>query len=777
MKRMIAFFLCFCLLAGMTACASSEADDWRKLPALQEARSQAEPGPEIAPRQVGIQVGAYREMELLPGVPGQNFAALYVRSDGTLDYLFCEDVRDGTEEPGHFSFRELGFQYYTVSPDGIARKQPDEWMDQLDAMFAAADEVQGCWPFAVEGKLVFRCFTNSSKEQALYLLEDGVLSQIPSVVQLSEDGGKLDLLSDDVSIGFDKEQLYAVTLGNPTIYTCSYTGKLLASTPMQIENRETLPAVIACGSGILWVYGDNGRCIQIDLATGTELRAFEAYNFFAPGKLYISEAFSPDGQSFYRFTQTRGNQRATLTRNTSGGSEDLSAELSKTSLLNRFRIDEQLAVSNDGRLYAFVDGSLRQYVYDPAAAVEPEHTLQVWSLHDSLAVRSTVQRWNETHPDIFCDYTVATDDSDRDEAELIAELTSKLKRHEGPDVVVLDGMPVDELMEQGLLASLNELDVSDVYPNLLARYTKEGTLYAVPGRFIPWLTGAAEGSEPVRSLEGFADLVESYSKPQHIRWNEPSEDANYAFFAEFADIVFDQWYPAWSEAIWADGSFHEDRFESFVTQTGRLVRHYDLQTADTVVAEENVEDDHYRTENLQRRSKAVHAANGSGWEIPYVLSPTSYEGGEFEFFDSASNLARKVPARAYTVMPTPGPDGIGAATVSSVLALRRGGQTELGREFMQCMLSLECQTVMPNGWKDFEGWAVTHAGTTAKLQGLSFSKSPEEQGSMLNDLQEVLCELRVADIDQACYEAAKNAALRYYEGKLSLSEAIAQAGS
>ena len=776
MKKIAVLFLCLCLLVGLVACAASQADEAQKLPAPQAAQSQGEQGPEIAPRQIGVQVGAYREMELLPDVPGQNFAGLAMRSDGTLDYLFSEEPIGGTEAPGRFSFRAHGFQYYTVSPDGIARKQPDGWMDQLDATFAAAEEVQGLWLDAADGKLIFCCWTNAGAERALYVLENGVLSQIPSVVSLGKDGAKLDLLSDDVfSLCFDKDQIYVGTFDEPTtLYTCSYNGELLATTSMQIEHSEILPTALACGGGTLWVNGDNGTYEQIDLASGALLQTADAqWDLLRyPGILRMAEAFSPDGQSFYQFTQLWGNQRASLTRNSSDGSEDLSAKFAETSLLNSFRVDEQLAVSNDGTLYAFVDGSLRQFVYDPDAAVEPAQTLRVWSLNDSQAVRATVQRWNETHSDIYCDYTVAADGSDREDAELIAELTASLARGEGPDVVVLDSLPADELMEQGLLAPLTGLDISDVYPNLLAPYTKDETLYAVPGRFIPWLTGVAEGSEPVTSLEGFADLVEAYSEPQRIRWDDLVEDARYAFYANLADVVFDQWYPAWSGAIWAEGSFHADVFERFLTQTGWLVQHYDLQTADTAAAEGNTENDPNLIYTLRRLSNAVNGDNGIGWEIPYALSPSSYEGGEFSLFDFNDNLDTPVSPRAYTVMPTPGPDGIGAATVSSVLALRQGGQTELGKEFMQLMLSLECQTAMPKGWRDVEGWAVTRAGTDARLQ----NRTPAERGTALNDLKAVLCELRVADVDDARYETAKDAALRYYEGKLRLAEAVAQAG-
>ena len=780
MKRIVVCFLCFCLITALTACASSEADDWRKLPAPQAAQSQGEPGPEVAPRQIGVQVGPYREMELLPGVPGQNYALLFVRSDGTLDYIFCESVGSTYLEPGRFSFRENGVQYYTISPDGTARKQPDGWMDQLDAMFAAAPEGQDCWPIAdVDGKLIIKCLTKYGTEEALYLLEDGVLSQIPSVVQLSEDGGKLNLLSDSVSLAFDREQLYAVSLNDPTIYTCSYTGELLAtSTLTEFDSQQW---AYACGGGTIWLnVGSGMEYRQIDLASGAVLQEKTMHTILTnPEEMWMADAVSPDGQSIYELYQPQGSQGGALTRNSSDGSEDLSAKFATTSLLNRFQIDDRLAASNDGTVYHFSrrTGTLRQFVYDPDAAVEPAQTLRVWTLHDSQAVRAAVWIWNETHSDVFCDYTVADEAGDRSEAALIAELTASLKRGEGPDVVVLDGLPADELMEQGLLAPLTGLNVSDVYPNLLTPYTKDETLYAVPGRFIPWLTGAAEGSEPVTSLEGFADLVEAYSEPQSIRWDELVKDARYAFYAELADVVFDQWYPAWSEAIWADGSFHEDVFETFLTQTGRLVRHYDLQTADTAAAERDAENDPYLTYRLRRRSNAVNGDNGIGREIPYVLSPSSYEGGEFSLFDFHDNLDTPVSPRAYTVMPTPGPDGIGAATVSSVLALRQGGQTELGMEFLRLLLSQEGQTATPNGLRNptyQEGWAVTRTGTAARLQ--SFAAAPETQGTPLNDLTELLCALRVADMDQAQYEAAKTAALRYYEGKLSLAEAVAQAG-
>lgn len=787
MKRIAVLFLCLCLLVGLVACAASKEDEAQKLPAPQAAQGQGEQGPEIAPRQVGMQVGAYREMELLPDVPGQNYAWLSVRSDGTVDYIFCERTPDSAEHQERFSFRQLGFQYYTISPDGTARKQPDGWMDQLDAMFAAAEAGQDFWPFAVEGKLVLECYTNNETEKALYLLEDGALSQIPTVVQRSEGGGKLDLLSDNVSLAFDRERIYAVSFGDPTIYTCSYTGELLAATPMQLDAECRWAHYY--GGGTLWVSAGSGwQYAQIDLATGTVLQELTTHDFVNPEGMCIINTVSPDGQSFYELYQRQetpdyhelfqpgGSQRGALTRSNSGVTEDLSAELFKTSLLNCFHLDGRLAVSNEGTIYLYTDGgSLRQFVYDPAGKVEPEQTLRVWSLHDSQAVRAAVWLWNDTHSDVYCDYTVAADDSSRSEAELIADLTDALKRGEGPDAVVLDGLPADELMAQGLLAPLTGLDVSDVYPNLLAPYTKDGTLYAVPSRFIPWLTGAAEGSEPVTSLEGFADLVEAYSGPQSIRWDElPEKNPPYAYYAELADVVFEQWYPAWSEAIWAEDSFHADVFETFLIQTGRLVKHYDLQTADTEAAQENDPD---LVWSLRRRAKAVNANNGAGWRVPYVLSPSSYEGAEFTPFDFNNNLFISVSPRSYTVMPTPGPDGVGAATVSSVLALTEGGQTERGREFLQIMLSPEGQTARANGFPNptnQEGLAVTRTGTAARME--NSAEKPEEKGSMLNDLTEVLCELRVADVDDARYEAAKTAALRYYEGKLSLAEAVAQAG-
>ena len=118
--------------------------------------------------------------------------------------------------------------------------------------------------------------------------------------------------------------------------------------------------------------------------------------------------------------------------------------------------------------------------------------------------------------------------------------------------------------------------------------------------------------------------------------------------------------------------------------------------------------------------------------------------------------------------------GTGAAVVTSILGLRAGGDAKNGAAFLQFALSLECQTALPYfGIHQAEGWAVTKSGTERNIK--QYQDEIEEPGTIQNDLTQALADAECVVLDQILYHAAKEAALRYYEGKLSAHEACSQA--
>ena len=787
MKRMIALALCICLFIALVGCGHPESgESGTSLPQGSGSTSgesgTADPqgdGPSVHPASASVQLGPYRETILLPDVPGQNHVeVLSVRSDGTVDYVFSQ--RSETDFRIS-SLRDAGFHYYTIRPDGSAEEQPGDWMDQLDAVMAKVASkgeklpvmLNGC-----EGRLYINLNLDSSSEYgAIFVVENGTFSQIPSAIQNAAGGQKIELtVGDQYELYYDAECCYAVSrlgfsgdgsLVPRSVYTFNTEGELLAEAPL-IDAECYFP--LAASGGKLWWINEGSSVLTVTDARTLSVLGKQPRE---PAS-YACRTVSPDGRSYWMLDWLYDKGVGRMVRYTVDEVTDLTEDFEQTPLLSPVGMPTELAVSNDGVVYAFSDGVLRQYVYDPGGAVTPAQTLKIWSLHDSQSVRNAVTLWNSTHSDCACEFTVASENSALTEEELIAQLNTELVNGEGPDVLLLDGLPLDSLINRGFLAPLDSLDTSDVYPNLLERFTISGSLYAIPSRMIPWMLGAAEERQPVNSLSGFADLIEGYSEPLTIGYGpyqsyEQSEQirAHAAYEIAYADQVFDLWYPAWSNAIWANGSFHEEVYTEFLTQTNRLVSYYGLQTIDELL---QIYEENPKTGLSRESYTIIDETNNYSSGYPYALTANPYAG--MPNYDGGTYPGKE--AVSYTMTPIPGPDGSGASVVTSILGLRAGGDAKNGTAFLQFALSFECQTALPYfGIHQAEGWAVTKSGTERNIK--QYREATEEPGTIQNDLPQVLAGTECVVLDQILYHAAKETALRYYEGNLSAQEACSQA--
>ena len=81
----------------------------------------------------------------------------------------------------------------------------------------------------------------------------------------------------------------------------------------------------------------------------------------------------------------------------------------------------------------------------------------------------------------------------------------------GPDVLILDGIPVDSYVEKGILADLKglveEIEGADgLFTNIKEAYLRDGKMYEMPSRFgFSVVEGEEGGVAAGDSLEAFLD--------------------------------------------------------------------------------------------------------------------------------------------------------------------------------------------------------------------------------------------------------------------------------
>lgn len=206
---------------------------------------------------------------------------------------------------------------------------------------------------------------------------------------------------------------------------------------------------------------------------------------------------------------------------------------------------------------------LLRYDYDPSLVPPETRTLTVYSLEENPTVRQAVLQCMLEHPELEVQYEVGIQEG-LEKEDAVKQLNTRLLAGDAPGVLLLDGLPVDSLVEQGLLADLSSLvDTGGLYPAARAG-EQDGKLWYVAGRVkLPLLLAA--GYEPPESLDQLAQAVES--GPQlHTQSTLPARAVLGQPPAQIAAALL----PGMRDKLLHGGQIDRAALEGFYTLVGRL---------------------------------------------------------------------------------------------------------------------------------------------------------------------------------------------------------------
>lgn len=179
-----------------------------------------------------------------------------------------------------------------------------------------------------------------------------------------------------------------------------------------------------------------------------------------------------------------------------------------------------------GFVVQYTDRSARSfnsllYHYREGAPIEPTETLKLYMLEDDPDVQQAVATFRDARPDVKVEVQVGlTSDTSLTVDDAVRALNADILAGTGPDVLVLDGLPMDDLTEQGLLLDLSDqletLRTSgDYYDQVLSAFTTDEGCFAMPTRFIiPAMMGEPSILAKVTSLEALAAYFETSESSQ-----------------------------------------------------------------------------------------------------------------------------------------------------------------------------------------------------------------------------------------------------------------------
>lgn len=231
-------------------------------------------------------------------------------------------------------------------------------------------------------------------------------------------------------------------------------------------------------------------------------------------------------------------------------------------------------VDKENMLICYNGNLMKAYQYNPDISAIPEHELSVYSLRENAALRVAINLYQQANPDVYLSYEVGMTGMDGiTKEDAIRNLNTALLSGEGPDILVLDGLPVESYIEKGILLDLSA-DINEKYPadtlyeNITNAYKNDKGVCAVP-TFFAFHLCAGDDVSGIDNLKALADKVEA------LRRENPKGSIIGSYLEkEVVTRLYDISSPGF---IKEDGSIDRERLREYLTQAKRI---WDVESED-----------------------------------------------------------------------------------------------------------------------------------------------------------------------------------------------------
>lgn len=371
----------------------------------------------------------------------------------------------------------------------------------------------------------------------------------------------------------DKGRIFVSTYG-ANLYEIKEDGSselflTLESAPMLIQFQRNLMIVDGWDYGELLIYDMEER----EYIEDEVLRDFVKENY---------KERSNNGGSFYDLFFFMGEENILylagekgLHRHVIGGNAIEQVIDGNLSVFNNpsYTLRGMLASDNSEFIALFSGGTVVRFTYDPSIPTVPSEKLKVYSLRENNTVRQAVTLYQMAYPEVYVEYEVGMEEgSSVTREDALRSLNTKMMAEDGPDVLILDNMPIDSYVEKGLLRdispALDSLDGEDaLFDNLVDAFRMDGKIYMMPCEIeLPVIYGPESYTSKAADLSGLADAMEE------LRDAQPEKD----LFGSCSALETMRLFSMISVPFWKteDGEINRETLEDYLIQMKRI---YDAQ--------------------------------------------------------------------------------------------------------------------------------------------------------------------------------------------------------
>lgn len=675
--------------------------------------------------------GGYVETEAaVPKEENSDGKSLWKHPDGSFDYITADS--------------ESGKYRWFHSKDGEEWKEQDtEWQSELKGKI-------DLYSVAEDGTVFAATITQENPTKTmLWKVEQG---KAPVELKLEADSKALQ--KGEYAPG----QLMALPGNRLFLSYVSSEGEHAAL--YDTETKKEITALdnwyygsCAANSKVLFQIDYTGGVHAVDLLDGKPLAQYNATikNQVEESRITVDEEgniyyFSSSGLCKLTPGKTTGEEETPPADGTAVSSAD-ETMLDK----NRYSFGSpvwntaDMAYGTDGEIFmvlSAVNGGsckLVKYKYDPQLTFEKENTLTVFSLHESKTVRAAIIAYQQKHSSVKINYEVALEDngSSQTAQDVIKTLNTEILTGKGPDVLILDGLPIDSYIQKGMLEDLTSLvTVDGMEENIRKAFSKDEHIYAIPaGIRLPALFGQEDILKKCSSLEGFLQLVKENDRPV-ISFQDLLDVFDFLYSSGASDLVKDE--------------LNTEEFETFLKDAKLLSDQYELSDISTE-----------RTADPEGMTFLPETLNG-------YFSGTSLLG--YQALDSV-DFTTFVLGEGSTMAIAPGLGEGGWLPINVAGINSQSRNKKLAAEFISILLSREIQDYSLQ-----DGLPVLEQSAELQLANANAGKAKSGFPAVKIDFSSIYSRLNTPVIvDSDLKEKLLPVMEQYCRGELSLEAAVSEA--
>lgn len=475
MKKIIALILCAALLAGLAGCVS--------------------PAGVSNGNVVKTETGRYMEQVINVPLP-EGYSEQYIIGISPLENgleVFAntyDDNGDGTATVHYYR--------HTILDDGTVKTADEPWLNAL--AIGGGNEMRVLR--ALDGALYmfYSGYTADYKMQAHFFVshDDGKTGE-----ELTGDGISKIGIANSYGVLTDGSIAYADYF-NASMGLIDKQGNFVET--LEGETSKISPRLTASGSKIATITPGGTGIRVTDRADGTSVD----FEYPIVENTTMTLAFSPEGVLY--LSDSTG-----LYRHTPDGTlweKIMDGGTCNLGLPSFYPSNMTIRPGTPDAIYISDGSSVFRYWYDQTAPSAASEEINIFSLHENETIQQAVVGFNRSQTDVLAVYKVAMgQDANGTEQDYIKALNTELLAQTGPDILVLDGLPVDSYVQKGILAELSGVltSVDPLLPNVQkASETADGKIYAIPTGIRLPLAYADKDTEAIfSSIAALADACEA----------------------------------------------------------------------------------------------------------------------------------------------------------------------------------------------------------------------------------------------------------------------------